>query len=128
MAKKKKNIMKEFKIVLRTLQRIVKAEDKIRKDAAALPSSRKRERTGRYEEVDAAMEKWFAAARNQKLIVTGSHLIKKAKDRPRNATVNIECSVSSNFLGVTELLPLKKANPVFKSSPLKSRVFGWTNA
>ena len=120
--------MKEFKIVLRTLQRIVKVEDKIRKDAAALPSSRKRKRTGRYEEVDAAMEKWFAAARNQKLIVTGSHLIKKAKDRPRNATVNIECSVSSNFLGVTELLPLKKANPVFKSSPLKSRVFGWTNA
>ena len=43
---KKENIMKEKKIGLRTLQRIKKAEEDIRRDAANILPSRKRKRTG----------------------------------------------------------------------------------
>ena len=56
---KKENIMKEKKIGLRTLQRIKKAEEDIRRDAANILPSRKRKHTGRFEEIDIAMEKWF---------------------------------------------------------------------
>ena len=77
---KKETIMKETKIALRTLQRIVKSEDEIRKNSTAMPSARKRNRTGQHENVDEALEKWFSSARNQKVIVMGSQLIKKAKE------------------------------------------------
>ena len=66
---KKETIMKETKIALRTLQRIVKSEDEIRKNSTAMTSARKRNRTGRHENVDEALEKWFSSARNQKVIV-----------------------------------------------------------
>ena len=41
---KKETIMKETGIALRTLQRILKSEDEIRKDSIALPLTRKRKR------------------------------------------------------------------------------------
>ena len=47
---KKETILTEKGIVRRTLQRIIKAEAEIRKDAATMSPSRKRKRTGRYEE------------------------------------------------------------------------------
>ena len=40
---KKETIMKETKIALRTLQRIVKSEDEIRKNSTAMPFARKRD-------------------------------------------------------------------------------------
>ena len=63
--------MKENKIGLRTLQRIKKAEEDIRRDAANILPSRKRKRTGRFEDIDVAMEKWFSAVQARKHIVTG---------------------------------------------------------
>ena len=69
---KKENIMKEKKIGLRTLQRIKKAEEDIRRDAANILPSRKIKHIGRFEEIDIAMEKWFSAVRARKQIVTGS--------------------------------------------------------
>ena len=77
---KKENITKEKKIGLRTLQRIKKAEEDIRRDAANILPSRKRKRTGRFEEIDIAMEKWFSAVRARKQIVSGSMILQKAKD------------------------------------------------
>ena len=73
---KKEKILTEKGIVRRTLQRIIKAEAEIRKDAATMSPSRKRKRTGRYEEID----EWFAAVWAHKQILTGSMLPKKAKE------------------------------------------------
>ena len=77
---KKEDIMTEFKIVQRTLQRIAKSEKEIRQDALSMQSTKKRKRAGRYKDVDTAMEKWFTLARQNNLKLTGTQLIKKAKD------------------------------------------------
>ena len=73
--------MTEFKIVQRTLQRIAKSEKEIRQDALSMQSTKKkRKRAGCYKDVDTAMEKWFTLARQNDLKLTGTQLIKKAKD------------------------------------------------
>ena len=77
---KKDKIMSDYKIVARTLQRIAKSENQIRNDLLSMQPTQKRKRTGRFKEVDAAMEKWFSSAQELKLIITGSQLIKKAKE------------------------------------------------
>ena len=41
---------------------------------------KKRKRAGRYKDVDTAIEKWFTLARQNDLKLTGTQLIKKAKD------------------------------------------------
>ena len=76
---KKDKILIEKKIVLRTLQRIIKDETQIRQDAASMSPSRKRKRTDRYQDIDAAMEKWFASMRAQKKNVIGTEILKRAR-------------------------------------------------
>ena len=76
---KRDKILSEKKLSLRTLQRIVKDETQIRRDAASMSPSRKRKRTGRYQDIDDAMEKWFASKRAQKKNVTGSEILKTAQ-------------------------------------------------
>ena len=73
---KKEDIMTEFKIVQRTLQRIAKSEKEIRQDALSMQSKNKRKRAGRYKDVDTAMEKWFTLARQNDLKLTVASLEK----------------------------------------------------
>ena len=52
---KKEDIMTDFKIVHRTLQRIAKSEKEIRQDALSMQSTKKRKRAGRYKDVDTVL-------------------------------------------------------------------------
>ena len=49
--------MIDLEIVQQTLQRIAKSETQIRQDSLSMQSTQKRKRTGRFKDIDAALDK-----------------------------------------------------------------------
>ena len=61
----RQQIVQETGIGLRTIERMVASEADIRMSAAtSSPKTMKRKRTGKSEEVDAALAAWFTSVRN----------------------------------------------------------------
>ena len=96
---------KWIKIVLRTLQRIIRDETQIREDAVSMSPSRKRKRTGRYEDIDAAMEKCFSSMRAQKKTIIGTEILKRAQSFAKELGIQ-PYTPSQPDWGLTELYPL----------------------
>ena len=85
-------------IGMKTLERIVAKEEKIRELAATTTdTSRKRKRTGKHEHIDSALESWFESVRKQKQTVTGQLLMEKSKDFAKH--LDSEFSPSIGWLG-----------------------------
>ena len=85
-------------IGMKTLERIVAKEEKIRELAATTTdTSRKRKKTGKHEHIDSALESWFESVRKQKQTVTGQLLMEKSKDFAKH--LDSEFSPSIGWLG-----------------------------
>lgn len=78
--KARQKILNDTGIGMRSLERIIKQENELRKAGEGAASlTRKRKRGGKNEEIDEAVGTWFAAVRSQKQVVTGPLLLEKTE-------------------------------------------------